>query len=904
MGMQALSMDMNHPDNTISFSKKKGCYISRCAAVVYSILFISSVVATGLLVYYYLPQISGVVNDVREFFHKESNQEKHAYNIPIQISTTTMRMELPTEDSEKRTINQSPTTTFPPSSPSTVEKKWSMRLPRTVKPLHYIVKLQPFVNGNFSIKGYVEIEIEALEATSNITLHIADIITHNETITLTRLNQGREVAILPVEKHEFDSLREFYIAHLKKPLDRGSHYKLKMGFRGYLNDNMKGFYRSTYTDDDGNQKFLAATQFQASDARRAFPCFDEPGIKATFEIFLAREENMNSVSNMPVVETIPVSGENGWVWDRFNTTVPMSTYLIAFAISDFASKNVTNENWMFRVWARESALQQAEYAFDIGPKMLKHFEDFFQIPFPLPKVDMIALPDFAPGAMENWGLITFRETLMLYHPRTSSAFNKQLVAQVTGHELAHQWFGNLVTPQWWTDIWLNEGFASYVEYIGVDYYAPTNHRAYKGGILFVSPPEKSPVVTYHNMSEYKFEASLILSPYLSQYSNAEQDDLWHYLTLAAHEDQILPLDLTVKTVMDTWTLQMGYPVIKVTRSSDGTSAVISQERFLLSKKANSTDDHDYKWWVPLTYTSQGLPDFQNTKTMIWMKPSEPEITIVNLPPENQWLIFNLQQTGFYRVNYDEKNWMLIENQLLQNHSVIHTINRAQVLDDAMNFARAGHLPYNTSLSLYKYLSAEDQYAPWAAALNNLAYIRRMFASTPGYGALKQYLLSLVLPLYESVGFEDSSEDPLLSQYKRQKGLSWACVLEHPDCLEKSVALYHKWMQNPANSSIISPNLKSMVYCRAIQEGGEEEWNFAWQQYLLSNVGSEKEQLLSGMGCSRKLWMLSRYLEMAFTSESGIRKQDSYRVFSAVATNPVGTPIAWNYLREHFNRIHS
>ncbi|XP_068239378.1 aminopeptidase N-like [Palaemon carinicauda] len=997
--MEPLNMDMNHPDNNISFSNKKGCYISRLAIFFLFVLFLCSVAATGFLVFYYHSEVKFAFEEVKEYLGLMGQSKDYTLEEKTNlISSTTMKML--TEDPGRVFPDLSSTVAYsepeddvnivdfvpvtdehyldsstetnteipldevgeksPSASSSEVEAETlahdiemvqpelssiisssfspevdrrSLRLPRALKPVHYLIRLQPFVNGNFSVRGYLEVEIEVLEETSNVTLHIADIITHNETVILRKLQDFGNLETL-VQRHEFDAKREFYIAHLSQPLEKGSRHLMSMEFEGYLNDNMKGFYRSTYEDADGSQKFLAATQFQASDARRAFPCFDEPGFKATFEIYLAREEAMTTISNMPIVETTPMFDQDGWVWDRYNTTIPMSSYLVAFAVSDFASMNETNENWMFRVWARESALDQAEYALSIGPKMLSHFEEFFKIPFPLPKLDMIALPDFAPGAMENWGLVTFRETLMLYHPSTSSAYNKQLIASVTSHELAHQWFGNLVTPQWWTDIWLNEGFASYVEYIGVDHVEPSFqmmeqfvleriHRIFQMDSLESSHPirhdaENADMIAYdkgssvirmmnHFLSDATFTRGLNNYLRAFQYANAEQDDLWHHLTVAAHEDQSLSSNLTVKTIMDTWTLQMGYPVVMVLRSPDGVMATVTQERFLQvpprSQNSQVVGSHSYRWWVPLTYTGRDSSDFTSTKPRSWMSPSNDAITLRGLPPHDQWVIFNIQQTGFYRVNYDVNNWKLIINQLMANHSVIGTINRAQIIDDSLNLAKAGHLPYAAPLSILRYLVAEEDYVPWAAALNNLSYLKRMFRSTPEYEVLRKYLLSIILPLYESVGFEDSTDDPLLSQYKRQKGLAWACMLEHHDCLNKSVELYRMWMAHPKNNSIVSPNLKSMVYCRGIQEGGEKEWQFAWQQYLLSNVGSEKEQLLSAMGCTRNQQILLRYLEMAFTTDSGIRKQDTKRVFRAVASNPVGTSMAWNFIQENWNVIY-
>ncbi|MCL4131802.1 UNVERIFIED_CONTAM: hypothetical protein GTU68_054331 [Idotea baltica] len=236
---------------------------------------------------------------------------------------------------------------------------------------------------------------------------------------------------------------------------------------------MVGFYRSSYFEDDV-EIFLGTTQFEATDARRAFPCFDEPALKATFDITIAREDGMGVISNMPNISSTPIEDQPGWYWESFDTTLPMSTYLVAFIVSDFVSiSSNANDHVLFRVWARREAIYQAEYALSIGPDVLTYYEDYFSIPFPLPKQDMAALPDFDAGAMENWGLITYRETALLYDPEQSGAYNRQRVGAVVAHELAHQWFGDLVSPAWWSELWLNEGFATYMEYHGLDALNPT-----------------------------------------------------------------------------------------------------------------------------------------------------------------------------------------------------------------------------------------------------------------------------------------------------------------------------------------------------------------------------------------------------------------------------------------------
>ncbi|ROT72063.1 putative aminopeptidase N-like isoform X1 [Penaeus vannamei] len=305
-------------------------------------------------------------------------------------------------------------TDFPPNTNQTVatlganeKEKLDIRLPRSLKPLHYLIRLQPLINGNLSIFGYVEVEMEVLEPTSNITLHLADIITKNDTVKVSALNGTASVGI---KKQQYDPEREFYIAHLEKQLEKAEKYVLSMDFLGILGV-FKGFFKSTYTDIDGTTKNVAATIFQPTDARRAFPCFDEPALKATFEVHLARETWMTSLSNTPLAETRPVcfnnnrEGQEGWVWDRFERSVPMSTYLVAFLVSDFTYiESWKDDQAQFRVWARRSAIENARYVASIGPKILNFYEDYFNISFPLRKQDMVALPDLSALALGNWGL--------------------------------------------------------------------------------------------------------------------------------------------------------------------------------------------------------------------------------------------------------------------------------------------------------------------------------------------------------------------------------------------------------------------------------------------------------------------------------------------------------------------
>ena len=285
-----------------------------------------------------------------------------------------------------------------------------VRLPRHLVPVLYTLELVPFIiPDNFTIRGHVQIEMLCRQAADNVTLHVADLLLQNNTVRLEEKTTKKEV---PITGHDYDRDREFYIAKLGDNLQPGKVYVIKIEYTAYLKDNLKGFYRSVYKDRaTGQDEYIAVTQFQATDARRAFPCFDEPGIKAKYSVSLGRLRSMSSISNMPIQEKgVTMDGTEKYVWDKYEQSVKMSTYLVAFVVSKFQFRETTREDnkVRFRIWSEPSSLDQTEYARDIGPKILKFFEDYFQVKFPLPKQDMIAIPDFAAGAMENWGLITYR----------------------------------------------------------------------------------------------------------------------------------------------------------------------------------------------------------------------------------------------------------------------------------------------------------------------------------------------------------------------------------------------------------------------------------------------------------------------------------------------------------------
>lgn len=906
---------LNIMDNTqadYSTKTRRGIYLSKWLVFVILVIFALSLITASLLVYNYAacPRQDQLANVTK-------------YELCHCDQTKLLVLPLTTESS--RNVIPLDTTTATP-----VAEALDLRLPTNVKPEKYYLKITPYLyEGNFTFDGVVSVLLSAMNVTKEITFHGVELTIHD-----VKFYEKEGGKLIEVVKRIEDPPRHFQVLSLGSALEIGKQYVMNISFTGLLNDNLNGFYRSSY-EDKGIKKWIAVTQFQAMDARRAFPCWDEPALKARFTISIARPKNMTSLSNMNLVRSEPHSNLNDYLWDHYAESLPMSTYLVAFTVTDF--KNMSHNN--FSVWARSEAIAAAAFALEIGPKVLKFLEEYYKIKFPLPKIDMIALPDFKNGAMENWGLLTFREIAMLYEEGVSASTDKVHVATVVAHEIAHQWFGNLVTPSWWRDLWLNEGFATYVEYVAVDAVEKSwniteicildqVHNVFQLDALNsshqlsvdVSASEETDAIfdkiSYgkgsallrmlnHILTSDVFNAGVTNYLNSKMYGNAEQRDLWSALTAAARVSGDFDADVAV--VMDSWTLQTGFPVLTVTRNYDNGSVLFTQERFVLINETFEKEKSPI-WWIPVSYTTATEKDFMSTRPKLWLK-GERSLVVPNITMKREdWLIVNVQQTGFYRVNYDQQNWKLLIKLLKDplRFQEIHIINRAQMIDDAMNLALTGRLDYKTALDVTSYLLHERSYVPWKAGLSALGYIDTMLSKGAHYLEYGRYVLRLLSEAVKEVGWKSAPNESVITSQYRVDLLASACHFEHPDCLENAVRLYTNWMltPNPDIDNEIHVDVRGIVYCVGVRAGGAREWTFAWDRFKVATAPSERHRLLSVLGCTKSPSLLHRYLELSLRNDSGIRKQDVVRVFSAVAGTAVGQPIAFNFIRANWQRLRS
>lgn len=834
-----------------------------------------------------------------------------------------------------------PTTTAASTLDQT--KPWNVyRLPKTLIPRSYNVTLRPYLTPNdqglYIFTGKSVVHFLCNESTDLILIHskklnYTDIQGHR--VALRALGDSEPQPV--IVRTELVELTEYLVVHLQEPLRVGGMYEMESRFQGELADDLAGFYRSEYTEN-GVKKVLATSQMQATDARKSFPCFDEPAMKATFNITIIHPKDLVALSNMlPRGPSVPLTGDANWSVTEFETTPVMSTYLLAYIVSEFShvQRNAPSGT-LIRIWARPSAINQThgDYALNVTGPILDFFSQHYDTPYPLNKSDQIALPDFNAGAMENWGLVTYRESALLYDKQSSSSSNQERVVTVIAHELAHQWFGNLVTLEWWNDLWLNEGFASYVEYLGADYAEPTwnlkdlmvlndVHRVMAIDALTSSHPLSTlaeEINTPAQISEvfdtisYSKGASVLrmLSSFLTEdlfkkgvasylhtykYGNTIYLNLWEHLQQAVNNQTAVQLPNTVSDIMDRWILQMGFPVITV----DTQTGAISQQHFLLDPESVVTRPSvfDYLWIVPISSVRNGT-----AQENFWMPGIEQSQSDLFKTAADEWVLLNLNVTGYYVVNYDGDNWRKLQTQLQTDLSVIPVINRAQVIHDAFNLASAQKVPVTLALNTTLFLIQETEYMPWQAALSSLSYFKLMFDRSEVYGPMKSYLRKQVTPLFNY--FQDITKNwtdhpqTLTDQYSEINAVSTACSYGVSECEQLAARLFAEWRKDPQNNPI-HPNLRSSVYCNAIAQGGEEEWDFVWEQFRKAELVNEADKLRGALACSNQVWILNRFLSYTLDPNL-IRKQDVTSTLSSIASNVVGQSLVWDFVQSNWKKL--
>ncbi|XP_058801112.1 endoplasmic reticulum aminopeptidase 2-like isoform X2 [Phymastichus coffea] len=795
----------------------------------------------------------------------------------------------------------------------------NVRLPSFAHPTRYNITIHPNLT-TLEVKGQVTIEFHVDRETNFIVFH-----SKNLTITekMVQDHKGRRLKISRML--EYPRHQQLYLELEESKFRKKGNYSVHLRFVSKLKNELEGFYLSSYVNAHGEKRYLATTHFEPTYARSAFPCFDEPQFKAKFKVSIFRDRFHIALCNTPIANTEDAGFYmgTGLLRDDFQESVAMSTYLVAFVVCDFKRvSQMTKRNVSVSVYAAETMLPQATFAVKTASRTMDFFESFFGAQYPLPKLDLIAIPDFGAGAMENWGLITYRETSILYDPAETSTAAHEWVAVVIAHELAHQWFGNLVTMKWWNDLWLNEGAASFFEYKGVSFISPEwsmmdqfildkIQPALDLDALASSHPisvqvkDPSEIESIFDTISYNKGASILymlegfltedilkvgLNDYLGShaYGNADTNDLWAVFTKHVNKT------FDVKAIMDTWTQQTGFPLITIAR--EGNTITASQKRFLVSPYVNDTtlaapkSPFNYKWYVPLSYyTSKDSRDVQN----VWMNMTD---VMFEVPNDTDYIKCNVNQTGFYRVSYPDDMWQAIIQTLLKDHTRFSPADRANLIDDAFTLCKAGELNASVPLELSLYLLNERDYVPWATALNYLHSWKEKLSESAAYKRYIVFFKKLIAPVTKYVGWSD--EGSHLKKLLRILVLQSAVNLQLEDVVKPAKDLFDDWMLRDKK---IAPNIRDVVYAAGVKFGSQEEWNHCWETYRKTLFPSEKLVMLRALGASTDPWLLQRYLTQTL-DRNLIRPQDVESVIASVAKNPEGKLLAWRHLKAHWSHI--
>ncbi|KAA8592605.1 endoplasmic reticulum aminopeptidase 1b [Etheostoma spectabile] len=810
-----------------------------------------------------------------------------------------------------------------------------MRLPKTISLFHYDLTIHPNLT-TLHFTGVVRIQLDVHEDTSIIVLHAKQMQISNVWLLAPE-------GVRPLQLLEYPRFHQLALLS-DSMLTKGRRYEVQLGFAANLSDSFHGFYKSSYLTSSGEVRVMASTQFEATFARGAFPCFDEPAFKAKFTIRIIREPRHITISNMPKVKTVELPG--GLLEDHFDTTVKMSTYLVAYIVSDFLSVSKTTRHGVqISVYAVPEKINQTSFALDAAVELLDFYEDYFDIPYPLPKQDLAAIPDFQSGAMENWGLTTYRETGLLFDPDKSSASDKLGITKVIAHELAHQWFGNLVTMEWWNDLWLNEGFAKFMEFISLDITYPELQvddfflgkcfEAMEVDSLSSSHPVSTPVenptqiqemfddVSYDKgacilnmlrdfLTPEAFEIGIIR--YLKRYSyqNTVNSHLWESLTNICSSDDLdegrmkhkefcfkrdlqsgaskwySGDELDVRAIMDTWTLQEGFPLVTV--EVRGREVRLSQERYLKTDDYSLTEG--FLWQIPLTYMTSA----SNTIHRFLLKT---KTDVLYLPEEVDWVKFNVDMSGYYMVHYAGEGWNSITKLLQHNHTALSSNDRASLIHNVFQLVSTDKVRLDTALELSLYLSRETEIMAVTQGFGELVPLYKLMEKRDMAALenqMKDYIVDLFRGLIDRQEWTDSGS--VSERMLRSYLLLFGCVRNYAPCVTKATQLFNSWRDSDGTMSLpVDITMAVFVIGARTPEG----WDFLFEKYRRSMQMSVKSRMKTAMAVSPLQDKLQWMMEQSLHGEV-MKTQDLPDVIVSVSKNPRGYKLAWDFLRANWHTL--
>ncbi|XP_050463776.1 thyrotropin-releasing hormone-degrading ectoenzyme-like isoform X2 [Cataglyphis hispanica] len=807
------------------------------------------------------------------------------------------------------------------------KKAFLERLSDQVLPLEYTLKIIPILEEkNFTMIGVAQIQFYSKIPTKHIRFHARQLLIQNIRVEEYRSPNGSKL----ISKYVVMDEKDFIDVYFLQILMAGETYVLHVEYTIPLHEKSTGFFRSAYIDRDTNEtRWIAVSNFSPDYARTAYPCFDEPWIKTPFRISIGRKSNMRSHSNSMREVSEEIRDMPGYVWDHYKKTLPMSTYLVAFMVTDFMSYEVAvTDRPSHTIFFRKDVANNTKYIGNLIPKLLRLIQNFTKFDYELNKLDAIVVPNFLYSAMENWGLITFREDSILVKETDGIADVKKEFASIAAHEVAHQWFGNLVTPKWWDDVWLKEGFSSFFGYLALSVLEPASWDVQTSFLIeccdvFDSDADETAhplhidlrklskladvfdltsyvkgncmaYMIYHFLGERIFLSSMRRYVHTYRYRSANQTDLWSAFQAEIDGANGLPASsgLRMKDVMRTWTYQAGFPVLHVRQNRETGAIELTQDRFY-HYGINSTSKE--LWHIPLTWTTENEQQFGNTLPKAWMVKKRMKIndTVLSRATfNNKWILFNINQTALYHVNYDIENWKL----LTKSFRALPKVAKVQVLTDSSAMVNGGLLDKRIMWSILEKLETESGEMLWTPAIPLLTIIQsRLWDSS----VFEFVMCKFIDKVYSKTAPSLVHKDPVLWTEFEVNVMKSACLAGHRACLMEAVNFTNKILRNESSNSI-PEKFRTWTYCTFMKIATNEQWLAFWKRYNESAI-YEKESLAIALGCHENPDLLRKYLPVIF-SQKNIELAE--KALTSVMLNPHGYHVAMEFLNQHWDKFNT
>ncbi|WUR03657.1 endoplasmic reticulum aminopeptidase 1 [Vairimorpha necatrix] len=752
--------------------------------------------------------------------------------------------------------------------------KTKKRLDKEIIPIHYDLK---FNITPEKFEGSTVATVKTSRDTNNIILNAKDL-----NIQSVKVENKDEVKV-----KEFTIKDDLLKISLAEPLRKDETYKLTFNFHGKYSDEMDGIYKSSY-----NGKPLYSTQFEPTSARKAFPCFDQPDMKATFSITIKAPENHTVLSN----SSLDKKEGNSYL---FNYTKPMSTYLVAFVVGQLEYIQAsTSTNIPIAVYADKSDIKNGKLALDVAKFTLDFFQDYFQINYPFPKLDLVAIPEFAMGAMENWGLVTFRKTSLLFNPKTDAVASKLNVIETVCHELAHMWFGNFVTMNWWNDLWLNEGFATWASVMAfhnlpksiIDFDIWTNfvNSTLEDGMEYDALHSSHPIaVEVQDPNEinqifdkisYNKGASLIrmienyvghknfrkgIQNYLNhfKYSNSESDDFFGF----QYNSQV-----TTK-MAQSWLNQKGFPLIKVEEKDK--NLIISQKRFLSGEKK----DENKLWIVPITIKFEN----ENPKTLILDNQS------IKIPMTSDIYKLNISNVGFYRVLYGQRTFERIFKKFDNNKE------RLNIINDLFALAYANYVDINWVVNFLTSSSIDYDYETLNSILSGLRKLCRIYYEDKKIiESIKKAIKNIIEPYILEIDLEKNSED-ITAKLFNSLIVSNALFVGNQNIKDKLKKLFIDFKTGEKN---ICPDYIYPMMVSVVDDNLDDVINIA-KNSILSNI---RIMAMRALGAAQNVDNIKKVLNLY----SELDRQDISYYYFGLSKNISHQKMIISFFIDNFDKISS